>query len=52
MLFAAVAFIQDKKYFGTAPEDELERIQIHEERFSGMHILVFRQLPADKVEFL
>lgn len=39
MLFAAVAFIQDKKYFGTAPKDELERIQVHEERFPGMHIL-------------
>lgn len=39
MLFAAVAFIQDKRYFGTAPKDELERIQVHEERFPGMHIL-------------
>lgn len=39
MLFAAVAFIQDKKYFGTAPKDELELIQVHEERFPGMHIL-------------
>lgn len=39
MLFAAVAFIQDKKFFGTAPKDELEMLQIHEERFPGMHIL-------------
>lgn len=39
MLFAAVAFIQDKKFFGTAPKDELEMLQIHEERFPGMHLL-------------
>jgi len=39
MLFAAVAFIQDKKYFGTAPKDELERIQVYKKRFPGMHIL-------------
>lgn len=39
MLFAAVAFIQDKKYFGTAPKDVQEKVQVHEERFPGMHIL-------------
>lgn len=39
MLFAAVAFIQDKKFFGTAPKDVQERVQAHEERFPGMHIL-------------
>lgn len=39
MLFAAVAFIQDKKFFGTAPKDVQEKVQDHEERFPGMHIL-------------
>lgn len=39
MLFAAVAFIQDKRFFGTAPKDVQERVLIHEERFPGMHIL-------------
>lgn len=55
MLFAAVAFIQDRKYFGTAPKDVQEKVQVHEERFPGMHILGYavpRQLPADKVKFL
>lgn len=39
MLFAAVAFIQDRRFFGTAPRDVQEKIQDHEERFPGMHIL-------------
>lgn len=39
MLFAATAFIQDKKFFGTAPKDVQERVQVHEERFPGMHVL-------------
>lgn len=39
MLFAAVAFIQDKKFFQTAPKDVQEKVQDHEERFPGMHIL-------------
>lgn len=39
MLFAAVAFIQDRRFFGTAPKDVQEKVQVHEERFPGMHIL-------------
>lgn len=39
MLFAEVAFIQDKRYLGTAPKDVREKVQVHEERFPGMHIL-------------
>lgn len=39
MLFAEVAFIQDRKYLGTAPKDVQEKVQVHEERFPGMHIL-------------
>lgn len=39
MLFSAVAFIQDRRFFGTAPKDVQEKVQVHEERFPGMHIL-------------
>lgn len=39
MLFAAVAFIQDRRFFGTAPKDVQEKVQVHEERFPGMHTL-------------
>lgn len=39
MLFSAVAFIQDKRFFGTAPKDVQEKVMVHEERFPGMHIL-------------
>lgn len=39
MLFAAVAFIQNKKFFGSAPKDELKMIRVHKERFAGMHVL-------------
>lgn len=39
MLFAEVAFIQDKRYLGTAPKDVQKKVQVHEERFPGMHIL-------------
>ena len=39
MLFAGVAFIQDKKYFTSAPKDIQEAIQPKEERFRGAHPL-------------
>lgn len=39
MLFSAVAFIQNKKFFGTAPKDVQERVLTHEERFPEMHTL-------------
>lgn len=39
MLWAGVAFIQDKKYFTSAPKDVQEAILPHEERFRGAHIL-------------
>lgn len=39
MLYAGVAFIQDKKYFTSAPKDIQEAIQVHEERFKGAHAL-------------
>lgn len=37
MLWAGVAFIQDKKYFTSAPKDVQEAIQSREERFRGAH---------------
>lgn len=37
MLWAGVAFIQDKKYFSSAPKDVQEAIQPREERFHGAH---------------
>lgn len=39
MLFAAIAFIQNRKFFGTAPKDVQKKVLDHEERFPGMHIL-------------
>lgn len=39
MLWAGVAFIQDKKYFTSAPKDVQEAIQPREERFKGAHAL-------------
>lgn len=39
MLFSAIAFIQDKRFFSTAPKDLQEKVQVHNERFPGMHIL-------------
>ncbi len=39
MLLAGVAFIQDKKYFTSAPKDIQAVIQPREERFAGAHAL-------------
>ena len=39
MLIAGVAFIQDKKYFTSAPKDVQDVIQPREERFTGQHAL-------------
>lgn len=39
MLIAGVAFIQDKKYFTSAPKDVQDAILPREERFKGAHIL-------------
>lgn len=39
MLFAAVAFIQDKKMFTSAPKDIQAAIQPREERFKGAHAI-------------
>lgn len=39
MLYSAVALIQDKKLFGSAPKDIQEVIQPKQQRFNGQHIL-------------
>jgi len=39
MLFAAVALIQDKKFFGSAPKDIQEAVLPKPERFKGQHVL-------------
>ncbi len=38
MLYAAVALIQDKKYFTSAPKDIQEAVQSKEERFPGQRL--------------
>lgn len=39
MLYAGVAFIQNKKYFTSAPRDIWEAIEPHNERFKGQHFV-------------
>lgn len=39
MLYSAVALVQDKRLFGSAPRDARERIQPKPERFAGQHLL-------------
>lgn len=37
MLYGAVGFIQDKRFFSSAPKENLEAIQDKKERFHGAH---------------
>lgn len=39
MLYSAVALVQDKRFFGSAPKDAQELIQPKPERFKGQHLL-------------
>lgn len=39
MLWGAVGFVQNKKFFSSAPREALEVIQPKEERFNGQHIV-------------
>lgn len=39
MLYAAVALVQDKRLFGTAPKAAQQRVQPKPERFKGQHRL-------------
>lgn len=44
LLWAAVALIQNKKFFTSAPKEAQAVIQPKEERFPGAHALVFPTL--------
>ncbi|MCM1167102.1 MAG: hypothetical protein NC299_10020 [Lachnospiraceae bacterium] len=39
MLYSAVALVQDKRFFGSAPKDAQALIQPKPERFRGQHLL-------------
>ena len=39
MLWGAVGFVQDRRFFSSAPKEALEVIQPKEERFRGQHIV-------------
>lgn len=39
MLWGAVGFVQNKKFFSSAPKEALKVIQPKEERFKGQHIV-------------
>ncbi|MCM1055327.1 MAG: hypothetical protein NC394_07380 [Bacteroides sp.] len=39
MLYSAVALVQDKRFFGSAPKDAQKLIQPKPERFKGQHLL-------------
>ena len=39
MLYAGVGFIQDKRFFASAPKENLAAIPDRKERFRGAHVL-------------
>lgn len=39
LLYAAVALIQDRRFFSSAPKDVQAVVQDHPERFPGVHVL-------------
>ena len=39
ILYAGVAWIQDKRFFSSAPKENLDAIPDHKERFPGAHII-------------
>ena len=39
MLWSGVGFIQDKRFFSSAPKEVCEAVQPKPERFRGMHAL-------------
>lgn len=51
MIFAAVAFVQDKRLFTTAPKDIQEAALEHEERFPGARITGWIILAACVMSF-
>ena len=39
LLYGAVSFIQDKRFFASAPQENLAAIPDRKERFRGAHVL-------------
>lgn len=39
VLYGAVGFIQDKRFFGSAPKENLAAIPDKKERFLGAHLI-------------
>lgn len=39
ILYAGVGFIQDKRFFSSAPKENLEAIPDKKERFPGAHVI-------------
>ena len=39
ILYAGVGFIQDKKFFGSAPKEILDAVPDRKERFKGAHVI-------------
>lgn len=39
LLYGAVAFIQDKRFCGSAPKENLAAIPVKEECFCGAHVI-------------
>ncbi|MCM1543208.1 MAG: hypothetical protein NC121_18400 [Blautia sp.] len=52
LLWAAVALVQSKKLFGTAPKDIQAAVLEHEERFPGARLLGWAILIMDVTAFL
>ncbi|MCM1496237.1 MAG: hypothetical protein NC089_10625 [Bacteroides sp.] len=52
LLWAAVALVQSKKLFGTAPKDIQAAVLEHEERFPGAKLLGWMILIIDVLAFL
>ncbi len=52
LLWAAVALVQSKKLFGTAPKDIQAAVLEHEERFPGARILGWTALVICALAFL
>lgn len=52
LLWAAVALVQSKKLFGTAPKDIQAAVLEHEERFPGARLLGWMILIIDVLAFL
>ena len=42
ILYAGVGFIQDKRFFSSAPKENLEAIPDKKERFPGAHVIGYR----------